>query len=490
MTPENSIQFSGQLSLVLTQSLVNKWIVTVTKWRPDIGSQRGPRYLAIADQLARDIAAGRLKAGDRLPTHRDLAWSLGVTVGTVTRAYTEAERRGLLAGEVGRGTFVRERNAEIGLAPAPSSSDPGFIDFSRNFPADHGQARLIALAMAEVSQSNEFGTLLGYATTTGLPAHREAAAAWLTRDDFVVEAKDVVITSGAQHAMMLALSAVARPGDVVLTEELTFYGFKSVANMLSVRLSGVACDGHGLIPDALDTACRQLSPKALYTLPTLQNPTTVTMPIERRREIIEICRRHGVMIIEDDIYGFLPPTAPPPLAALAPEQTIYVTSLSKSVAPGMRIGYLRPPQAWAERLAGMMRASLWMAPPIMAEIAARLIRNGAARKLALAQRDEAIRRQAIARRILAGQEIAAPPYAVHLWLHLPEPWRREEFAAAARRRGVGIASADAFAVGRMTVPHAVRICVTAPSDVTQVERGLGTIAALLRTGPSPGSPIV
>ncbi len=462
----------------------------MTKWLPEIGTQRGPRYLAIADRLARDITEGRLRAGDRLPTHRDLAWSLGVTVGTVTRAYTEAERRGLLVGEVGRGTFVRERHAEIGLVPAPSSSVPGFIDFSRNFPADHGQAGLIAIAMGEVAQSNDFGALLGYATTTGLQAHRDAAATWLARDGFAVDAKDIVITSGAQHAMMLALSAVARPGDVVLTEELTFYGFKSVANMLSVRLSGVACDAFGLMPEALDTACRQLSPKALYTLPTLQNPTTVTMPIERRLEIVEICRRHGVMIIEDDIYGFLSPAAPLPLAALAPDQTLYVTSLSKSVAPGMRIGYMRAPEAWAERLAGMMRASLWMAPPIMAEIAARLIRSGAARKLAQAQRDEAARRQAIAARILAGQEIAAPPFAVHLWLHLPEPWRREEFAVAARHRGVGIASADAFAVGRMTVPHAVRICVTAPREVTQVERGLSVIAELLRAGPSPGSPIV
>ncbi len=462
----------------------------MTKWLPEIGSQRGPRYLAIADRLARDIADGRLRAGDRLPTHRDLAWTLGVTVGTVTRAYTEAERRGLLVGEVGRGTFVRERNAEVGLVPAPSSGAPGFIDFSRNFPADHGQARLIAMAMAEVAQSNDFGALLGYATTTGLQAHREAAASWLTRDGFAVDAKDVVITGGAQHAMMLALSAVARPGDVVLTEALTFYGFKSVANMLSVRLSGVACDAFGLMPEALDTACRQLSPKALYALPTLQNPTTVTMPIERRLEIVEICRRHGVIIIEDDIYGFLPPAAPLPLAALAPDQTLYVTSLSKSVAPGMRIGYMRPPQAWAERLSGMMRASLWMAPPIMAEIAARLIRSGAARKLALAQRDEATRRQGIAKQILAGQEMAAPAYAVHLWLHLPEPWRREEFAAAARRRGVGVASADAFAVGRMTVPHAVRICVTAPRDAHEVERGLTVIAELLKTGPAPGSPIV
>ncbi|MBL8702285.1 MAG: PLP-dependent aminotransferase family protein [Alphaproteobacteria bacterium] len=462
----------------------------MTNWSPEIGKQRGPRYLAIADRLARDVTEGRLKTGDRLPTHRDLAWKLGVTVGTVTRAYAEAERRGLIVGEVGRGTFIRERNAEAGLLPAAARSAPGFIDFSRNFPAEHGQSRAIAAALVEVAQANDFATMLGYATTTGLPQHREAAAQWLRREGFEVDPAEVVITGGAQHAMMLALHAVARPGDVVLTEELTFYGLKSIANMLSLRLSGVACDGEGLLPDALDAACRLHSPKALYALPTLQNPTTATMSAPRREAIAEICRRHGVTIIEDDIYGFLAPEAPPPLAAFAPELTVYLVSLSKSIAPGLRLGFVRAPEPLQERLAGGMRASLWMAPPILADVATRLIRTGVARRLAEGQRNEAIARQAIARRILAGATMTAPSYAIHLWLHLPEPWRREEFAAAARRRGVGVASADAFAVGRASVPHAVRVCVSAPGDRGQVERGLGILAELLRDGPATGSPMV
>jgi DNA-binding transcriptional MocR family regulator len=349
---------------------------------------------------------------------------------------------------------------------------------------------MISAALGEVARSNQFGTLLGYATTTGMAPHREAAAAWIRRDGFDVHADDIVITGGAQHGMMLALGAVARPGDVVLTEELTFYGLKSVASMLSLRLSGVACDEHGMRPDALDSACRQLAPKAVYALPTLQNPTTVTMPAARRAEIAAVCRRHGVIIIEDDIYGFLAPDAPLPLAAHAPEQTMYITSLSKSVAPGMRLGFMRPPGSWTDRVAGVMRASIWMTPPIMAEIAARLIRSGAAHQVAMAQRDETIRRQALARRILAGAEMAAPPHAIHLWLTLPEPWRREEFTAAARRRGVGVAPADAFAVGRLTVPHAVRICVTAAADIAQVERGLGVVAQLLRDGPDAGGTMV
>lgn len=462
----------------------------MTNWSPDIRKRRGPRYLAIADQLGQDVADGSLKTGDRLPTHRDLAWHLGVTVGTVTRAYAEAERRGLIVGEVGRGTFIRERNAEIGLPPAAARSAPGFIDFSRNFPTEHGQSRAIAAALVDAAHANDLATLLSYATTTGLPQHREAAAMWLSRDGFAVDPQDIVITGGAQHAMMLALNAVARPGDVILSEELTFYGLKSIANMLSLRLAGVACDAEGLVPDALEAACRQHAPKALYALPTLQNPTTATMSEPRRRAIAEICVRHGVTIIEDDIYGFLVPDAPPPLAAFAPEHTIYIVSLSKAVAPGMRIGYVRTPEPMRERIAGGMRASLWMAPPVLAEVAARLIRSGVARKLATGQRDEVIARQAIARRVLDGATLTAPPYAIHLWLQLPEPWRREEFAAAARQRGVGVAPADAFAVGRSSVPHAVRVCVSAPGDRAQVERGLAILADLMQRGPASGYPMV
>lgn len=462
----------------------------MTNWSPEIPKQRGARYLAIADRLARDVAEGRLKTGERLPTHRDLAWRLGVTVGTVTRAYSEAERRGLIVGEVGRGTFIRERNAEIGLLPAAVGSTPGFIDFSRNFPAEHGQSRAIAAALVEAAQANDLATMMSYATTTGLPQHRESAAQWLSRDGFQVDPEEIVITGGAQHAMMLALNAVARPGDVVLTEELTFYGLKSIANMLSVRLAGVACDDEGLIPDALDAACRLHAPKALYALPTLQNPTTATMSEARRRAVAEICRRHGVMIIEDDIYGFLQPSAPPPLAAFAPDHTLYIVSLSKAIAPGMRIGFVRAPAPLQEKLASGMRASLWMAPPVLADVASRLIRSGTAQKLAERQRGEAVARQAIARRILANFTVTAPTCAIHLWLPLPEPWRREEFAAAARQRGVGVASADAFAVGRASVPHAVRVCISAPGDHALVERGLEILADLLRNGPASGSPMV
>lgn len=459
----------------------------MTIWLPKIEGRAGPVYLAIADQLARDLEAGRIKPGDRLPTHRELAWKLGVTVGTVTRAYAEAERRGLVAGEVGRGTFIRERSIDV---PASHVADDDFVDLARSFPADTRPHVAVARLFGELATAPELPQLLSYATNLGLPAHRAAGADWLARSGLRVTPGEVVVTNGAQHAITIAMAAVARAGDAVLSEQLTFYGMKSVATLLSLRLHGVAMDEHGLLPEALDAACRQLSPKALYCIPTLQNPTAAIMPAERRQAVAEICRRHGVVIVEDDIYGFLSADGPPPLATFAPESCIYLTSLSKSVAPGLRVGYLRAPAELLDRVGSSLRTTMWMATPLMAEIASRLVRSGDAARLADAQRAESAARQALAAERLAGFEFASHSASFHLWLTLPEPWRREEFTAQARRRGVGVASAEVFAVGRAPVPHAVRVAPVAARDRASLERALATLAALLREPPDRGIPLV
>ncbi len=431
-----------------------------------------------------------MRAGERLPTHRDLAWKLGVTVGTVTRAYAEAERRGLVAGEVGRGTFVREHGSESLPALPPTETDGSFVDLTRNFPPDAPTNRVIADTIAEIGARGDVGSLLRYATPPGQAAHRLAGAQWLQRRSIKADPEQVVIASGAQHGMLLAMSALARPGDVVLTEQLTFYGMKSLAAMLSLRLHGVAIDEEGLRPDALEAACRQMQPKALYCVPTLHNPTTAILSPERRQAVAEICRRYGVTIVEDDVYGFLPEPAPAPLATLAPDITVFITSLSKSVAPGLRFGIVHAPAAITDRLIGALRSTTWMATPLTAEVAARLIRSGAAAKLADWQREEAIARQAIARRLFGNAEYASHPASFHIWLKLPEPWRREEYTAQARRRGVGVAPADAFAVGRGPVPHAIRIGLSAARDRAQLERALSVLAAILRELPEIGSPMV
>jgi DNA-binding transcriptional MocR family regulator len=455
----------------------------MTSWTPNLQDRNGPLYVAIANQLASDFNAGTLKPGDRLPTHRDLAWKLGVTVGTITRAYAEAERRGLIAGEVGRGTFVRDRSIDVVSPPSVAAPDDDFVDLARNFPIEGIADATLTRALSEVTAAPDLPRLFGYASNLGLPQHRAAAAEWLARAGIKAAPAEIAITCGAQHGMLASLAALGRGEDTVLTEQLTFYGMKSLATFMSMRLHGVAMDEYGLIPDALDAACRQTAPKALYCIPTLQNPTASVMPAERREEIAAICRRYGVTLVEDDIYGFLSDEGLPPISSFIPEKSIYVTSLSKCVAPGLRVGYVRAPANLIERIGSAVRASTWMATPLMAEAASRLIRSGDAKRLAEAQRIEAAVRQEIAATLLEGVDMATHPSSFHIWLKLPEPWRREEFTAQARQRRVGVAPAEAFAVGRAPVPHAVRVGLSAARDHATLERALTILSELLREPP-------
>ncbi|HYO63535.1 MAG TPA: PLP-dependent aminotransferase family protein [Pyrinomonadaceae bacterium] len=455
----------------------------MTIWSPDIQKRGGPRSQAIADALLEDIETGRLKAGTRLPTHRELADQLGVAIGTVTRAYALAQRRGLLSGEVGRGTFVSPAVAASAPAAAPSdTSEP--VDLSRNvLVRDTRDARMYE-ALSAVGRF-EFDQFLDhYQTAAGAERHRAAAARWLSREGFAVAPERVIVTSGAQHAMTIALATLTEPGDTVLTEQLSYPGIKALANFLHVQLRGLPTDEDGLLPEAFEQACRERAGKVLYCIPTVQNPTASVMPDSRRRELARVAREYDVPILEDDVYGFLPEDAPPPVAAYAPEQTYYLTSTSKSVAPGLRIGYMVAPASAIERLSAAVRTTTWEAAPLMAEVLTKLIEDGTLADVVSWKRREADARQRLAREIL-GEFYGEAPTSCHVWTQLPEPWRSSDFTAQARKRGVLVMPSEAFVIGRGSAPHAVRICLGSPPTRAQLEKGLHILADILRSTPEP-----
>jgi DNA-binding transcriptional MocR family regulator len=452
----------------------------MTSWAPDIGRRRGPLYRALADALADDVAAGRLRPGTRLPTHRELADRLGVTIGTVTRGYAEAARRGLLAGEVGRGTFVR---GGVGVEPVAAFGVPAggdLIDLSLNHPPPLAEA-VVARTLASLARRGDLARLLDYAPAEGALAHREAGARWVAEAGIRVPAEQVLVAGGSQHALTAVFATVAGPGDLVLTEALTFAGVKALAALLRLRLQGLPMDEQGLLPDAFEAACRGGGVKALYCIPTIQNPTGAVLPEARRREVARIARAHGVLVVEDDVHGLLAPDAPPPIATLAPESVCYLLGTAKTLAPGLRTGFLVAPSALVPRLAAAVRATTWMAAPLMAEVVSRWIADGTARDILKQRRDEARARQRLAAARLKAERFQAHPSAHHLWLSLPEPWRSETFAEEVRRRGVAVAPAQAFIVGRSAAPHAVRVCLGAQPDRSRLERGLGVVADVLRT---------
>ena len=462
----------------------------MTIWQPQIEQLSGPRYLAIAEALATDVRSGQLSPGDRLPTHRDLAYRLGVTVGTVSRAYAEAERRGLIGGEVGRGTFVRpdarrRRPLPIADLEAPLGV-PQVIDLSVNIPTPMTSDAILAETLSEIVRRPGIARLMDYHPHAGSADHREAGAQWLAECGYPIDPARVIVTAGGQHAMTAALGALTEPGDVVLAESLTYPGVRRLADFLRVRIHGVAMDELGVDPDAFETACRTLNPKVFYSVMNLQNPTALVVPAERRRQLAEIARRYGVKIVEDDVYGFLlGDETPPALSSFAPELGHYFTSLSKSMAPGLRVGYLALPAGSKDDFTQVVRSTTWMATPLTAEIGSCWIRNGIGRQLADGHRDEAIARQQIARRILAGHDLSSESRAYHLWLRLPEPWSAEAFALDLRMRGVAITPVGAFATTR-TAPAAIRICLCEPPERSAMEHAIEVIAAVARTTPGAG----
>ena len=461
-------------------------------WRPDLDGKSGPKYKLIAEAIGDSIADGRLKERDRLPTQRDLAYDLGISLNTASRAYAEATRRGFLHGEVGRGTYVRAGGPLPAQAPHARMIRPtsGPIDFSLNLPSAGDAAAVLANTLDSLRRSASLSAYLDYQTDGDAEHQADAAATWIGRLGLDAAGGDVVLTAGAQHGLMVAMLAVMRPGDVLLTESLTYAPIKAMAQHLGLRLSPVAMDAGGLSPDALAAACRTTAARTLYCLPTLHTPTTITMTAERRREIAAIARTHDLVIIEDDVFGFLPPDRPPPLACFAPERTVLVTSVSKSLAPGLRVGFLHAPGRLRRSLRAAVNLSCWMPPPLMAEIASLWIADGTADRLNRFQRAEAQARQLVAQRALGPNGPQADMFGFHVWLPLPAHWRADAFRVAAERRGVKVLTAETFAVEPAEAPQAIRLCLSHEPTRDRVARGLEIVGDLLGEPGDPGVMVV
>lgn len=456
-------------------------------WRPRFIEGARTKSLGIVEALEADLRAGRVRPGDRLPAQRAIAEALDVDLTTVTRAFNEARRRGLVDAHPGRGTFIRD----AGEPDAASGGAAGAtaLDLSMNMPPQPAAAALhrrIPEGIAALLADPRGMLHLHYQESTGSEPDRRAAATWLRGRVDAVTPDRVVVAGGAQSALFALCAILLRPGETIAAGALTYPGLKAVAAQLGLALAPLAMDDGGIVPEAFERACRDGAPRALYVIPSIDNPTTATLSEERRRRLVAIARAHDVAVLEDDPYSPLTPEPAPAFAALAADITWHIATLSKCATPALRVAYVvAPTSAQALRLAGALRATTLMAPPLMAALASRWILDGRLDEITRAIRAENAARQALAASILGGAAFAADPHGHHLWLRMPPHWRAGAFAEHADRSGVAIVPSAAFAVAASPV-EAVRLSLGVAPDRAALEDALTLIAGLL-SQPSPAT---
>jgi len=459
-------------------------------WQPDISKGSAPVYERLVTALEGDVRDGRLVPGDRLPPQRDLAHRLSLSVGTVSRAYVEAERRGFISSHVGRGSFVADR-----ARPHAASHDTGPLDMAHNVPPLDPAERWIGEGLSRVRQRADLATAVNYAPPEGLASIREAGASWLKRRHGVMRAAAdrVIQCNGGQHGLALAFAALARPGDTILCEAATYPGIRTLADHAGYRLQGVAMDERGIDPEALASCARETGAKVLVIIPTLQNPTTITLDAARRAEIIEVARAHDLMIVEDDAYRvFADDGAPDCFADLAPERTLMVAGVSKAVAPGLRLGFLLPPdnEDIRDRLLLGIRAFGYSPPSLGGLVFSQWEQDGTADRIADDVITESEARTQLAASILG--KAMAPPGAgrsLHVWMPMPM-LDAERLSARALRASIALTPPDGPTVDE-AAPSGVRLCLGGLRSRDALEQALRDIAAMLATaGGSASSGLV
>lgn len=416
------------------------------------------RYKSLVDRLAAQIAAGKLPPGTRLPTHRQLAAQEGLALVTASRVYAELEAMGLVSGETGRGTFVREISLPLSHGVDQHATAPGVLDLNFNYPTLPGQAELLRTGLRQLALSGDLEALLRYQPHAGRGHERACIARHLADRGLAVQAEEVVIVSGAQQGLAVTVMALLKPGDVVAVDALTYSGFKVLAEACRLELLPIPLTCNGPDLDALERLCQQRRVKAVYTMPTLHNPMGWVMDVSWRARLIAIARQRDVLLIEDAAYAFLVEDAPPPLKALAPELTVYVSGFSKNVATGLRVGYVVAPLDRIAAIERAIRATAWNTPGVMTALVCGWIEDGTVLRLEAEKRHDAQARQTLGRQLLNGLNVVSHPASYFMWLPLPEDARADQVVSELLSRNVAVSPAEPFATTN-AVPHAIRLAL-------------------------------
>ena len=416
------------------------------------------RYKTIVDKFARTIRSGELPAGRRLPTHRRLAADEGISLATATRVYAELEAMGLVSGETGRGTFVRETALPAGHGVDQQAVAANVRDLNFNYPTLIGQGEQLRDALRELSAAGDIESHLRYQPHAGRLSEREIIAGYLTGNCFTPKAEHILIVNGAQHGLAVTVMGLLRPGDVVAVDALTYSGFKALAELYHLELIAIPSRSDGPCLDALASLCAQRDVRALYTMPTLHNPLGWVLTPAQRQRLAAIARQHDLLIIEDAAYAYLVRQPPPPLTCYAPERTVYITGFSKNVATGLRVGVVVCPDELKPALERAIRATTWNTPSLVSALICGWIKDGSVSRFETLKRQDARLRQSLARESLRGLPYVGHTDAYFLWLPLADESRADRVASMLMDKQISVSTAEPFCVST-NVPQAIRIAL-------------------------------
>jgi DNA-binding transcriptional MocR family regulator len=414
-----------------------------------------PRYLQFADTMARSIQTGKLPPGTKLPTHRAFAEKFEIALATATRVYGELERRGMVVGEAGRGTFVRDLGLPMSLGVHQAETD-GLIDLVFNMPGDAADADSLRAGLRKLAAAGDLEAMLRYQPHGGRIHERRIIAESLEPVLGPIDPQHLLVTSGGQHGLAITALGILGRGDRVAADTLTYPGFKSVAAMQGLDI--VPIDGRqGVMnPDDLETHCRTREIRAVYLMPTVHNPLGSVMGEGTRRRLVEVARKYDLLIIEDAAYAFLEPDPPPTFLTLAPERTVHVSGFSKSIATGLRLGYVITPPAYIDRLLDAIRATTWNAPALISGLVTGWIEDGTLSASEQTRRREGAERQQLCRTVLKDLPITSHRNAGFAWLAFDNTVRAEPIVSRLRKQGISVSGAEPFATTN-AVPQALRL---------------------------------
>ncbi|WP_289031897.1 PLP-dependent aminotransferase family protein [uncultured Paraglaciecola sp.] len=444
-------------------------------------AMKPPKYIEISNIIEKRIDLGQYAKGSKLPTHRALAQELDTTAVTVSKAYQTLATAGKIESFVGRGSFVFD-DKPLSQVIRSGDADNEFNLSILQPCMSHNVKRLHHEFQNSFNQDFD-ARLFEYAEDSGLLKHRDIGRHWAVKYGLdMPKVEQLHLTNGAQHGLSTLIQLYTQADDLIAVEAQTYPGILSIANFLGRRVVGIQMDESGMCPNDLARQFKQEKPALVIVIPSHQNPTAITMPTLRRKQIAATVLKYNAWLIEDDIYGFLNETPLPAISNFAPENTFHISSLSKAVSPGIRCGFLNSPLSEAKKIAAFLRAMVWLPSPLLFETASNLIESGTAFKLADQQKAIAIKRQKIAQKVLNQFELNAQVTSYHLWLTLPGQWNADSFCLAAKNQGLLVSSSTYFCADGKPIDK-VRLSVMAIDSEPRFSLALKNLAQLLDTSP-------